>query len=244
MPGTLLIGTSGFAYEEWKGIFYPQELKNADMLRHYAERFPSVEINYTFRRFPEEKTVLRWREQAPDGFRFGLKANQRISHFRRLRDAGADVKEFAERARLLGDHLGPILVQCPPTLEYDRGLIESFLGELPDDLRFAMEFRHPSWAEARERLAERGVAWCVAETAEQAVDRVTLPSGPFVYLRLRKEEYTDEELREWARSISATLEDGRDVACYLKHEEKATGPRFAERLREQVEEVSRGSAPR
>ena len=238
------IGTSGFAYQEWKGIFYPEDLKDPDMLRHYATRFPSVEINYTFRRFPAEKTLLRWRDQAPEDFRFALKANQRITHFKRLRDAGDDVKEFVERGRLLGDRLGPILVQCPPTLAYERDLLEAFLASLPGDVGFAMEFRHPSWSDARDLLAERGVAWCVAETDDQAVDRRALPGGPFVYLRLRKEEYADDELREWAGSIARATLEGRDVYCYLKHEDKAAGPRFAERLETLVDEVSRGIATR
>ena len=244
MGGRFSIGTSGFAYAEWKGIFYPQDLKDADMLPFYATRFPSVEINYTFRRLPEEQTVRRWAAQVPEGFLFALKANQRITHFKRLREAGADVGEFVRLARLLGVRLGPILVQCPPTLPFDRDLLEGFLDTLPEDVAFAMEFRDPSWSDARDALAARGVAWCMAETEEQEVDRAALPAGPFVYLRLRKENYAEEELQGWAASIAAALAEGRDVHCYLKHEEKATGPRFAERLGRMVEEVSRGSVTR
>jgi uncharacterized protein YecE (DUF72 family) len=240
----LSLGTSGFAYDEWKGIFYPEGLGNARMLSFYAGRFNSVEINYTFRRFPQEKTLRRWAEQVPDGFRFSLKAHQRITHFKRLQGVGEDVREQVRLARLLGDRLGPILIQCPPSLEHDAGILASFLNVVPRDVRVAMEFRHPSWTAARDALAERGLAWCVAETDDQQVDRSSLPAGPFVYLRLRKEHYSDEELREWGRSIGEALGEGREVFCYLKHEEKATGPRFAHRLVELVDEISRGSETR
>jgi uncharacterized protein YecE (DUF72 family) len=229
--GRLFVGTSGFAYPEWKPAFYPEEVKQADMLPYYAERFPSVEINYTFRRFPSEKTLTRWAEQGPDGFRFALKANQRITHTRRLRDADGDVSDFLRLARLLGDHLGPILFQCPPTLQFDRGLIESFLGYLPPLAPYAMEFRHESWSAARDLLAENGVAWCTAETDAAELDRARVPSEPFAYLRLRREQYSEEDLRAWADGIRPVLEAGRDVYAYFKHEDGAAAPRFADRLR-------------
>ena len=132
MDGTLYLGTSGFAYDEWKhGVFYPEGLKNREMLSYYASRFPSVEINYTFRRFPTEKSVETWKAETPETFRFTLKANQRITHWKRLADTDEDVRDFLDRGRLLGDRLGTVLYQCPPTLTYDRGLIEAFVGYLP-----------------------------------------------------------------------------------------------------------------
>ena len=241
MRGQLFLGTSGFAYQEWKGIFYPEGLSSAKMLPFYAERFNSVEINHTFRKFPEERTIRRWASMVEDGFRFALKANQRITHFKRLEAVDAEMKEFSDLARLLGDRLGPVLVQCPPTLPYDARLLDGFLGCLPGELRFAMEFRDRSWTAAAPALAERGVAWCVAETDEQAVDRSALPAGNFVYLRLRKERYDDGELTAWARTIASTLEASRDVFCYFKHEDKAAGPRFAARLSELLNEPTVGS---
>jgi len=229
MAGSLYLGTSGFAYDEWKGSFYPEGLRSRDMLSFYASRFPSVEINYTFRRNPAEKTLHSWREQTPERFVFTLKANQRITHTLRLDDADEAVSFFLERARRLGDRLGPILFQCPPSLRYDRALIERFLGGLPPMLA-AMEFRHPSWEEARDLLTDQGVAWCVAETDEKA------PAGPpwepFGYLRLRKTTYTNEELTAWADLIGPALADGRDVYCYFKHEEHGDAPAFAARLGE------------
>jgi uncharacterized protein YecE (DUF72 family) len=228
VTGTLYLGTSGFAYPEWKGPFYPEGLRDADMLHHYATRFPSVEVNYTFRRFPAEKTMRRWAEQVPEGFRFAMKANQRITHTRRLREADTDVSDFLDRARLLGDRLGPILFQCPPTLHYDRGLIESFLAYLPPIAPYAFEFRHESWMEARDLLAEHGVAWCFAEWNDSEVEPVL--SEPFAYLRLRRDDYSDDQLNAWARRVREATDRGSDVFAYFKHEEGTAAPRHTERL--------------
>jgi uncharacterized protein YecE (DUF72 family) len=228
VTGTLYLGTSGFAYQEWKGTFYPADLKDPDMLGFYASRFPSVEVNYTFRRYPAEKTLRTWAERTPEGFRFTLKANQRITHTRRLRDADSDVSDFLDRARLLGPRLGPILFQCPPTLEFDRGLLESFLAYLPPTHRYAFEFRHPSWSAARELLPAQGAAWCFAETEETREAPVL--AEPFAFLRLRKEAYTEEELAAWAQRIGGALEAGLDVYAYIKHEEEGAAPKFADRL--------------
>jgi uncharacterized protein YecE (DUF72 family) len=228
MAGTLYLGTSGFAYQEWKGPFYPEGTKDADLLPYYAGRFPSVEINYTFRRSPAASTLEAWKDRTPPEFRFALKAHQRITHTLRLADADQAVSAFLERVRTLGDRLGPILFQCPPTLQFDRAVIERFVGYLPPMFRCAMEFRHPSWEEARDVLRDQGVAWCVAETDERAAG--DLSWEPFGYLRLRKEEYPEEELQAWRTRIDEALASGRDVYCYFKHEEKGAGPRFAERL--------------
>jgi uncharacterized protein YecE (DUF72 family) len=236
MAGSLYLGTSGFAYDEWKhGIFYPEGLKNREMLTYYSSQLSSVEINYTFRRWPTEKSLTTWREQARDGFVFTLKANQRITHFKRLADADDDVRDFLERAKLLGDRLGCILFQCPPTLQYDRALIEAFVGYLPPGPpRFAMEFRHPSWSEARELLLEQGVAWCVAETDETDPKPEDLSWEPAGYLRLRKTEYSDQELGTWAERIAAALSVGSDVFCYFKHEDEGASPKMAKRLEDML----------
>jgi uncharacterized protein YecE (DUF72 family) len=232
MSGTLYVGTSGFAYDQWKhGVFYPEGLKNREMLTYYASRFPSVEINYTFRRFPTEKTLAGWRDLTPEDFRFTLKANQRITHFRRLANADEDVRDFLHAAEALGERLGTILYQCPPTLSFDRSLIESFVGYLPPSPRAAMEFRHPSWVDARDLLLEQGIAWCVAETDEKDPGPDDLSWEPFGFLRLRKTEYTDDELRAWAERIAPALASGSDVYCYFKHEDEGASTRMADRLR-------------
>ena len=230
MPGTLHLGTSGFAYPEWKGVFYPEDSKPRDMLPYFASRFRSVEINYTFRRHPSEKTLSSWREQTPEGFTFTLKAHQNITHRHRLADAHEPVKFFIERARVLGDRIGVVLFQCPPSLRFDRALLEDFLATLPGDGRFAMEFRHSSWEDSRELLAEHGVAWCTAETDEQPAGRDSWE--PFGYLRLRKETYAEDDLKAWAERVEPALEAGHDVYCYFKHEEKGIGPAYALRLAE------------
>jgi len=226
----LYVGTSGFAYDEWRGEFYPEGLKRDAYLEHYATRFPSVEINYTFRRFPSPKTLERWREQASDGFRFALKANQRITHTKRLRDADEDVARFLELARMLGEELGPILFQCPPNLSYDESLLAAFLGYLPPDVQAAFEFRHPSWEEAKPLLTSQGAAWVDSETDERAVHGIA--PGPFAYLRLRKDDYSEPELEAWADRIAEAVGAGRDVYCFLKHEQEAF--RRADRLRDLV----------
>jgi uncharacterized protein YecE (DUF72 family) len=228
MAGRLYIGTSGFAYKEWKGPFYPDDLAQARFLEHYASRFPSVEINYTFRRYPSEATLRKWAGQTPEGFRFALKANQRITHSLRLRDADEAVGRFLEVAKTLGERLGPILYQCPPTLAYDRDLIQGFLGYLPPTFPAAFEFRHPSWEEAKGLIAEQGAAWCDAETDERAVDAIS--PGPFAYLRLRKDAYGPGALEAWAERIGAALAEGRDVYAFIKHETDAAAPGYAERL--------------
>ena len=231
MAGTLYLGTSGFAYDEWKhGVFYPEGLKNREMLSYYASQFRSVEVNYTFRRLPSEKTLAGWRDGTPDGFAFTLKANQRITHFKRLADADEDVRDFLERARLLGDRLGTILFQCPPSLKYDRQLIERFVGYLSPDVRAVMEFRHPSWGEARDFLHEQGIAWCVAETDEKDPGPDDLSWEPYGYLRLRKTEYTEDELAGWAERIGPALGAGGDVYCCFKHEGEGMSPRMAKTL--------------
>jgi uncharacterized protein YecE (DUF72 family) len=233
VSGTLYLGTSGYSYDEWKhGVFYPEGLKNREMLSFYSTRLNSVEINYTFRRLPSEKTIQSWSSQTPDSFRFTLKGSQRITHFRRLAAADEDVAAFLERVRPLGERLGAVLFQCPPNLEYDRALIESFAGYLPPSPRVAMEFRHPSWSQARDLLLEQGVAWCVAETDDNVPGPDAYSWEPFGFLRLRKAEYTDEELSAWAQRIGTSLAHGRDVYCYFKHEDEGASPKMAKRLEE------------
>jgi uncharacterized protein YecE (DUF72 family) len=235
MVGTLFLGTSGFAYDEWKGPFYPPGTRQREMLSFYAKRFSSVEINYTFRQQPAEKTLAAWHDATPEGFLITLKAHQRITHWLRLANADDAVSAFLERAKVLGPRLGVILFQCPPTLPFDRALIENFLGFLPPTYRYAFEFRHGSWSEAREILASQRAAWCIAETDEQSSPAGPLPAEPFVYLRLRKTHYDDEEIAGWAARISDALQREADVFCYFKHEEKGVGPIWAERLAELVD---------
>lgn len=230
--GALYVGTSGFAYKEWKGVFYPKGVTDKQMLAHYSGVLPSVEINYTFRRLPSESTLLAWKEQSKEGFKLSLKASQRITHFKRLKEVQDDVDEFVRRAKTLEDRLGAILFQCPPNLEYDRVRFEAFLATLPPVCKYACEFRHASWNtdEVKELLAKADVALCGAETDETSLGEAPLTAG-HVYLRLRKEEYAPDEISAWAGKIRPILQRGTNVYCYFKHEGGGAGPEFAQALK-------------
>ena len=233
--GTLWAGTSGFAYKEWKGPFYPADLSQAKMLPFYASRLPSVEINYTFRQLPTEKVLETWRTQTPDGFRLTLKAPQRITHFKRLVGAQEDVAEFARLAGGLGDRLGCLLFQLPPTMKFTRDVLEGFLAGLPTTVRSAMEFRHESWADPQvaELLRAHNVAAVAAETDDKLLSGV-LVTAPHAYLRLRKLDYAPEEITVWAGRARDLLAAGTDVYCYFKHEGGGVGPAYATSLRDQA----------
>jgi uncharacterized protein YecE (DUF72 family) len=233
--GRLWVGTSGFAYPEWKGSFYPADLPQARMLGHYATLLPSVEINYTFRRLPTEKVLEGWCAQTPEGFRLTLKAPQRITHIKRLVDVGDDVDELVRRSVGLGDRLGVLLFQLPPTLRYRREVLEGFLQVLPPVVRAAVEFRHESWAdpEVAELLETHGVAVCAADTDVRALDSLPV-TAPHAYLRLRRLEYADEEIAAWAERVRAVTGSGRDVYCYFKHEGGGAGPAYARALQERA----------
>jgi uncharacterized protein YecE (DUF72 family) len=229
--GKLFVGTSGFAFKEWKGVFYPEGVTDKKMLSYYSRQLRSVEINYTFRRMPSESTLANWKAETPDGFRFTLKAPQRITHFKRLVDTEEDVAEFIRRALTLEDRLGTLLFQLPPNMKYSRPVLEGFLSSLPPMARCSMEFRHESWraGEVKELLAAHKVAWCGADTPETPVSDVPL-TAPHAYLRLRREEYADEDLADWGRRLARVLKEGHDVYCYLKHEGGGVGPVYARKV--------------
>ncbi len=236
MRGRLYAGTSGFAYKQWKPGFYPPDLKNADMLRYYATRLSSVEINNTFYRMPSSKALEGWREQTPEGFALTLKAPQRITHVARLRDAGDVVAHFLGVAEAVAPRLGCILFQCPPNLRYDAERLAGFLATLPRNRhRFVMEFRHPSWDDPAvdAALAERGIARCAVDSEDGAAPMPSAAPG-FVYLRLRKPGYEAAEVEEWSGRIRTVLDDGADAYVYFKHEDDPAGALDAERMRSLV----------
>lgn len=233
MPaGRLFVGTSGFAYKEWIGPFYPPGTKGAGMLEYYAGQFNSVEVNYTFRRSPTASMMEGWSKATGDDFVFALKANQGITHYARLKATGERLGNFLTAVAPLGSRLGPILFQCPPNLKYDADVLDGFLADLAAvagsaGRRFAMEFRHSSFDtdEVRAKLGAAGVALCVADTEEQPA-RFT-HTGGFAYVRLRGTGYDEKTLESWGESFRSALSGGTDVYCYLKHEDSATGPRDA-----------------
>ena len=221
----MLTGTSGYSYKEWVGPFYPGKTAAPDMLRFYAARFPTVEINNTFYRMPPETLLERWAQEAPEGFVFTLKAPRRITHIKRLKDAAEIVGEFFRRADALGDKLGMTLFQCPPTLRKDLPRLREFLGALPAGRRTAFEFRHDSWNddEVYDALRERAAAWCMAEEDDGSTPFVCTSQD--AYLRLRRTQYGATELRGWIDRLAAQPLERAWV--YFKHEDEALAPRFA-----------------
>jgi uncharacterized protein YecE (DUF72 family) len=252
--GRLFLGTSGFAYKEWIGPFYPPGTKSAGMLGYYAGQFGSVEVNYTFRRSPTASMMEAWSGATSDGFVFALKANQGITHFARLKDTGERLGRFLEAVAPLGPRLGPVLFQCPPNLKYDPDVLDGFLADLaavekrsgPAPHRYAMEFRHPSFDtdEVRSKLGAAGVALCVADpppggapgTPGSEAPATFRRTGDFAYVRLRGTGYDEKALEGWGATFRSALEEGVDVYCYLKHEDSATGPRDAAILKRMAEE--------
>jgi uncharacterized protein YecE (DUF72 family) len=224
------IGTSGYNYPEWKGSFYPADLAAAKMLPYYAARFPTVEINYTFYRMPNEKLVGGWADQTPSPYRLTLKAPRRITHDARLKQTGELVSRFCLVASTLGDKLGALLFQLPPNLKKDLPLLEAFVAELPSRAGAAFEFRHPSWLtdDVFGLLEGRNIALCVADSEKLSTPvRVT---ADHAYFRLRDEGYTPEDIVRWAEIIARETASCRDVYVYFKHEEEGKGPEFAKLL--------------
>jgi uncharacterized protein YecE (DUF72 family) len=228
----LYAGTSGFAYPAWKPGFYPAKMPSKLFLSHYAQRLNCVEINYTFRRLPAPATLQNWVEATPAGFVFAVKANMRITHILRLKNAGPATELFLKMIDPLrtARRLGPILFQLPPALKCDVALLDAYLGVLPADLRYAFEFRHASWLvePVYEALRRRNVSLCLAESERLEVPEVI--TADFVYYRLRKPEYTKEDVNGIAARARELLETGRDLYLMFKHEESPEGALNAELL--------------
>lgn len=223
---TLYVGTSGYSYKEWKGSFYPEDLPAKEMLSFYASRLPAVEINNTFYKLPQKNVIENWKQQVPDSFRFTLKASQRITHFKRLKEAEAETGYFIETAGVLEERLGAILFQCPPNMKKDAGRLETFLGHLPYTVKASFEFRHAAWFDddVLELLRNSNRALCISDTDDQPVTHIDR-TADWGYLRLRRVEYSDEDLAEWAKRIRA--QDWKEVFVFFKHEDEGTGPRLA-----------------
>jgi len=224
------IGTSGWNYPEWKGSFYPDDMKPARMLPYYAERFSTVEVNNTFYRMPTARTVEGWAAAVPPRFTFVLKAPQRITHFARLRDVDDPVRAFCDAAGALGDKLGPLLFQLPPNFRVDTGRLADLLALLPPAVRAAFEFRNATWLadEVYTRLGARNAALCIADNDDEATPAVA--TADWGYLRLRATGYTDDDLRGWLATVRRIGAGWRDAFVFFKHEDKGTGPALAARL--------------
>jgi uncharacterized protein YecE (DUF72 family) len=228
----LFAGTSGFAYAQWKPQFYPADVPAKKFLSHYAQRLNCVEINYTFRQMPSATTLASWVEQTHPGFVFAIKGHMRITHVLRLKNAGDATDVFLRSIDPLRSarRLGPVLFQLPPNLKCDVKLLADFLALLPADLRFALEFRHESWLndEVYGLLRERRVSLCVAESEKFEVPEVI--TADFVYYRLRKPEYTEDDLQSIQARARELLAGGRDLYLMFKHEDTPEGALNAEKL--------------
>jgi len=223
----LLVGTSGFSYPGWRGGFYPEGLPASEMLRSYAARLPTVEINNTFYRMPQPALLQGWLEKAPPEFRFALKAPRRITHIARLKGAGEALGRFLEVAATLGTQLGPLLFQLPPFVQKDAQVLREFLALLPEGTLAAFEFRHPSWFddEVYGALADRQAALVAGDPDEGEALPLVATAG-FGYLRLRSATYDLRALEAWRERIEA--QPWQVAHVYLKHE--VLGPAYAEAL--------------
>jgi uncharacterized protein YecE (DUF72 family) len=232
----LYAGTSGFAYPQWKPRFYPDDLPQKRFLEHYAGRLNAVEINYTFRRLPNAATLENWVQQTAAGFRFALKAHMKITHVLRLKNAGEFTAIFLRAIDPLRSarRLGPVLFQLPPQMRRDVAVLREFLSLLPEDIRFAFEFRHESWLtdEVYALLAERNLCLCLAESEKLEVPRVI--TADFVYFRLRKPEYSPGDLEEIRGETARLLGEGRDLFVFFKHEDTPEGALYAQSLLERT----------
>jgi uncharacterized protein YecE (DUF72 family) len=229
---TLYAGTSGFAYPAWKPGFYPAKLAAKQFLNHYAQRLNCVEINYTFRRLPSASTLQNWVEATPASFVFAVKANMRITHILRLKNAAEATELFLKMIDPLRSarRLGPILFQLPPALKCDVPLLHDYLELLPTDLRYAFEFRHASWLTepVYEELRRRNISLCVAESEKLEIPEII--TADFVYFRLRKPEYSADDVAAIAARAKELLASDRDLYLMFKHEESPEGALHAELL--------------
>ena len=220
------VGTSGYSYKEWKGKFYPEKLPATKMLQYYAEHFGAVKPTAPFA-LPKPSVIETWMSQVPKGFKFALKSPQRITHFQRLVDAEESTRQFLDVAEHLKQNLGPLFFQLPPNFKKDTTRLRKFLSLIKPPFRAAFEFRHPSWFddETFELLREHHTALCIAD----AEDDLQIPfeaTADFGYLRLRRPDYTNADLRKWVKRVQK--QNWRDLFVFFKHEDEASGPAFAQ----------------
>lgn len=222
----IYVGTSGYSYKEWKGSFYPEKLPAKDMLSYYASRLQSVELNNTFYRLPQKSMVESWKAQVPDEFRFSVKASQRITHFKRLKDAGDETRFMLETISGLEDRLGVVLFQLPPNMKKDIERLETFLKDVPLETPAAFEFRHPTWFDddVLALLRSQNRALCVSDTDDMPVNHID-KTADWGYLRLRRVNYSESDLQDWITRMRA--QEWKTTFVFFKHEDEGTGPKLA-----------------
>jgi uncharacterized protein YecE (DUF72 family) len=236
MTGRAFVGTSGWAYASWKQKFYPADVKAKDLLRHYATRLKTNEVNYTFNHLPTQRNIDSWKEQTPDDFLFALKASQFITHIKKLEEPTKTLPPFFDAVKPLGDRLGPILFQTPPWLKRNDELLSMFVVALPDDTRVAIEVRDPSWYadDVYGLLKARNVALVHAEGERAPSPRETIgETADFSYIRLRaREGYDAAAVAAWADRLRAVRASGKDVYAYFRHDDDGSNGVAAEQLRD------------
>ena len=222
----LHVGTSGYSYKEWKGSFYPEKLPAKDMLPYYARRLPAVELNNTFYRLPQKSMVENWKEQVPENFRFSIKASQRITHFKRLKEVEDETKYLLDTVSVLENRLGVVLFQLPPNMKKDLPRLETFLDCLPATTKAAFEFRHQTWMEddVLELLKSKNHALCISDTDDLPVTHIDR-TADWGYLRLRRVEYSESSLKEWLQQVRD--QKWKEAFVFFKHEDEGTGPKLA-----------------
>ncbi len=244
---TVLIGTSGWHYQHWKGLFYPAGLPSRQWLGYYAERFDTVELNNAFYRLPEESTFRGWAEAVPDDFSVAVKASRFLTHVKRLRDPAEPVARLLDRARGLGAKLGPVLLQLPPDMRADADVLARTLDQFPDSVRVALEARHPSWFDEgiARVLSDHGAAWCLADGGRE--EPPVWRTADWGYLRFHRGKgrppgcYRADALEAWAATVARLWPRGEDVYCYFNNDGRGCAPRDARRWASAV--AARGLDP-
>jgi len=233
----IYIGTSGYGYKEWKGKFYPENISPKEMLRYYSKRLKTVEINNTFYHMPREVVLASWAEQVPDDFIFALKAPQVITHLKRLRNVEEETKYLFRSLSILDTKLGPVLFQFPRSFHADRNALKDLLDLIPRKMSCAFEFRSPSWLdlEILGLLRERRFSLCTTDSDENPADEI-ISTAPWGYLRLRRSDYTDDDLSQWMERIAS--QKWERAFFFFKHEEEAKAPKMAMLFRELASALS------
>jgi len=225
----LIAGASGYSYKEWQGTFYPEKIKPDAMLAFYAGRLPTVEINNTFYQMPKAAVLETWSSATPEHFRFAIKASRRITHDARLKpeDASSSVEYLYKNLAVLGAKRGPVLFQLPPFLRKDLPRLEGFLALLPEGHMAAFEFRNESWFDddVYAALKKANASLCLSEREDNAPPPL-VETAPFGYIRLRLEEYNEDDLRRWSERLLAT--GWQEIFVYFMHE--PTAPPYAQTL--------------
>ena len=222
----LYVGTSGYSYREWKGIFYPQKIRGKDMLPYYASRLKAVELNNTFYKLPQRSVVESWKTQVPDDFLFSVKAPRRITHSKRLKAVSRETKLLLNRISALENHLAVVLFQLPPNMEKNLKRLERFLKYFPANMPAAFEFRNPTWFDddVLDLLRSHNRALCVSDTDEMPVDQID-KTADWGYMRLRRVNYSEADLKEWIERVRA--QKWKRTFIFFKHEDEGTGPQLA-----------------